>query len=64
MTTKKVKDIIEIKHNGDPCGSGFIGSLSTDNGETWTYMGHIGAQTRQFWRWYCRRNGYVLREGD
>ena len=56
------KDIIEIRHNGDPYGCGFVGSMSTDNGDSWTYRGDIGAQSRQWWRAYCRRNGYTLRE--
>ena len=54
--------IIQLSHNGDPYGSGFVGSESRDGGESWFYRGDIGAQTRQWWRVYARRMGYRLRE--
>ena len=57
-----MKTIIEIQGNGDPYGSGFVGSESRDGGASWFYRGDVGAQPRSWWRWYCRRNGYTLRE--
>jgi hypothetical protein len=56
-----MKSIIEIQVNGDPFGSGFVGSQSEDNGHSWFYRGDIGARSRDFWRSYCRRNNITLR---
>jgi hypothetical protein len=56
-----MRTIIEIQVNGDPYGSGFLGSQSDDGGNSWCYRGDIGAQTREWWRTYCRRNNYILR---
>ena len=55
------RSIIEIQVNGDPYGRGYVGSQSDDNGHSWYYRGDIGAQTRQYWRNYCRRKNYILR---
>jgi hypothetical protein len=54
-------NIISIQTNGDPYGRGYVGSQTTDGGESWFYRGDVGAQSRAWWRNYCRRNGYVLR---
>ena len=54
--------IIELTHNGDPYGRGFVGALTVDGGESWIYCGDIGARSRWWWRCYCRRHGYILRE--
>ena len=59
-----MKDIIEIYVNGDPYGRGYCGSQSTDGGQSWYYRGDIGAQSRTWWRAYCRQNNYVLRYRD
>ena len=58
---KEQRTIIEIQPTGDPYGRGFTGSQSDDNGHSWYYRGDIGAQTREFWRYYCRKNNYILR---
>ena len=55
------RTIIEIQVNGDPYGRGFVGSESRDNGHSWIYRGDVGAMSRDWWRYYCRRNGFVLR---
>lgn len=57
-----MKKILELEHNGDPYGSGFVANESTNEGKDWFYRGDIGAQTRTWWRRYARKNGYVLRE--
>jgi hypothetical protein len=57
----KRTDILEIYPNGDPFGRGFQGSLSTDAGASWVFLGSIGAMPRAWWRSYARRNGYALR---
>lgn len=56
------RPILELSHNGDPYGSGFTATESSDGGHTWYYRGDIGAAPRRFWRGYARRNGYTLRE--
>lgn len=56
------KPILELSPNGDPFGSGFTASESTDGGRTWFYRGDIGAMPRSFWRAYARRAGKILRE--
>ena len=58
------RDIIEIRPNGDPFGSGFVGCQSVDGGESWTYRGDIGARPRDWWRAYARREGAILRYGN
>jgi len=55
-----LKPLIELDYNGDPYGSGFTGSELTQHG--WVYRGDIGAKPRSWWRWFCRKNGYRLRE--
>jgi hypothetical protein len=57
-----VRPILELSENGDPFGSGYTASESTDGGVTWYYRGDIGARPRSFWRDYARRNGKILRE--
>jgi hypothetical protein len=57
-----MKRILELEHNGDPYGSGFVASESVDNGHSWFYRGDIGPMPRSFWRAYAKRNGYTLRE--
>ena len=59
---KEQRKIIELQHNGDPYERGFAGSESPDNGNSWFCRGDIGAQSRAWWRYYCRKNNYVLRE--
>ena len=59
-----MRDIIEIHPNGDPYGKGFVGSESTDNGLTWFYRGDIGARPRDWWRFYARKEGAILRYTD
>lgn len=59
--TKKPRRIIEIQMNGDPYGSGFVGSESTDGGKSWFYRGDVGARSREWWRNYCRRENCTLR---
>jgi hypothetical protein len=59
--SKPIKIIISIQINGDPYGGGFVGSESKDGGTNWFYRGDVGARSREFWRTYCRRNGYTLR---
>lgn len=54
--------IVELSPNGDPYGRGYTGTYTLDGGKTWFYRGDIGAQPRRWWRQYCRRNGYTLRE--
>lgn len=61
MKTENCQKIIEISPNGDPYGKGFVGSETNDGGESWFYMGNIGAQSRNFWRLYANKNGYILR---
>jgi len=61
-TSKEQRKIIELQHNGDPYGRGFVGSESPDNGNSWFYRGDIGAQSRAWWRYYCWKNNYILRE--
>jgi len=56
------KPILELSHNGDPYGTGFVASESTDGGETWFYRGDIGAMPRSKWRHYARQHRYILRE--
>ena len=58
---EKPRTIIEIYPNGDPYGSGFEASESTDGGNSWFYRGDVGARTREFWRNYCRKNNCTLR---
>jgi hypothetical protein len=59
-----MRTIIQLAHNGDPYGRGFVASQSTDNGRTWFYRGDIGAMSKRYWRRYCQVNGYVLRERE
>ena len=54
-------DIIEIYPNGDPYGRGFQGSQSIDGGVSWIFRGDIGPRPRWWWRQYCRKNNYKLR---
>ena len=56
--------IIEIRPNGDPFGRGYVGSETEDNGHSWFYRGDIGAQSRAWWRAYCRRITAILRYGN
>jgi hypothetical protein len=56
-----VGTIISIKHNGDPCGKGFYGFQSDDEGQTWHYRGDLGARTRQWWRNYANKYRATLR---
>lgn len=58
---RKNRNIIEITQNGDPFGSGFVGSETGDGGRSWFYRGDIGAMPRRFWRNYCRKNKITLR---
>ena len=59
----KDKDhIIEIQINGDPYGSGFVGSESVDGGKSWIYRGDIGARPRWYWRNLVRKAGAILRQ--
>jgi len=63
MTTKpRNNGILELSHNGDPYGSGFVANQSNDGGHSWFYRGDVGAQTRAWWRSYARKCGYILRE--
>lgn len=63
MTTKpRHNGILELSHNGDPYGRGFTASESKDNGRSWFYRGDVGARSRAWWRYYARKQGYVLRE--
>jgi hypothetical protein len=57
-----MRKILELQHNGDPYGRGFVANESTDGGATWYYRGDLGPQSRAFWRAYARRNRYTLRE--
>ena len=59
-----MKPTIQLTHNGDPYGSGFVGSQSTDDGISWFYRGDIGARSRNFWRRYCQRLHITLREKE
>jgi hypothetical protein len=54
--------VIELRHNGDPYGTGFVGSESRDGGVTWVYRGDAGARSRDWWRVEARRLGATLRE--
>ena len=56
------RPILELQHNGDPYGTGFTATESTDGGHSWFYRGDVGAMPRAWWRTYARRNGYTLRE--
>lgn len=56
------RPILALAHNGDPYGSGFTASESTDGGRSWVYRGDIGARPRSFWRRYARKGRYILRE--
>ena len=56
--------IIEIRHNGDPYGNGFVGSQSETNGRDWYYLGNYGAQSRAWWRMHAQRLGAILRYAD
>jgi len=60
--------IIELRINGDPYGRGYTGVEYRDQTEyesgIGTYRGDIGARSRQWWRDYCRSNGYLLRMED
>lgn len=62
---KKERGIIEIRINGDPYGSGFVGTQYKDQAEYDTgigiYCGDIGARSRQFWRDYCAKWDCILR---
>ena len=59
------REIVEIRPNGDPYGRGFVGVQYKDQAEYDTgigvYRGDFGAQNREFWRQYCRKNNYILR---
>lgn len=57
-----MKDILELTPNGDPYGSGYTASHSSDGGESWFYRGDIGAKPRWWWRRFAFQNGYTLRE--
>lgn len=57
-----LRPIVELSHNGDHYGRGFVGSMSYDGGESWIYRGDIGAAPRWWWRMWCRRHGVTLRE--
>lgn len=59
---KPPRPVIELTHNGDPYGKGFVASESHNDGGSWYYRGDIGARSRTWWRGYCRTHGYRLRE--
>lgn len=54
--------ILELQHNGDPYGTGFVGSESRDGGVTWVHRGDAGARSRDWWRREARALNAVLRE--
>lgn len=54
--------IIELTPNGDPYGSGFWGRESRDGEHSWFFRGDVGAQSRTWWRRYCRKQNIRLRE--
>ena len=56
-----MKPILELSHNGDPYGRGFVASETRD-GTSWFYRGDLGSQSRRWWRAFARRHGYTLRE--
>lgn len=58
------RPVVQLRPNGDYCGRGFTGSQSTDGGRSWYYRGDIGARPRWWWRGYCGRLGFALRERE
>jgi hypothetical protein len=54
--------IIELQHNGDPYGRGFVGSESRDGGASWIFRGDAGARSRAWWRQEARQMNAVLKE--
>lgn len=60
--------IIEITPNGDPFGSGFVGTEYQDQTEYESgigiHRGDLGVKPRRFWRLYCKQFGYILRYRD
>ena len=61
-TRRPLAIVIELQHNGDPYGTGFVGSQSRDGGVTWVYRGDAGARSRDWWRREARALNAVLRE--
>lgn len=52
-----------LEHSGDPYGRGFVATeMKNTTDQYGIYRGDIGAQSRQWWRNYARRNGYQLVE--
>lgn len=62
LMVKKPVSIILLQTNGDPYGSGFVGSQSDDGGHSWYYRGDLGARARWWWRKYCQDFGYAMME--
>jgi hypothetical protein len=56
--------VVEIYPNGDPFGSGFQGSLSTDGGKSWVFQGDISPAPRRVWREFCHQHNYILRNRE
>lgn len=59
------RTVIVIHENGDPYGSGYVGSEyknrhAAEEGKGF-YRGDLGAMSRAAWRRFCRKHGYVLR---
>jgi len=55
---------IELRPNGDPFGSGFVAieyeSLEHYKRGSGVYLGHLGAQSRSFWRNWARGRRIVV----
>ena len=63
MTKQKRNGYLHLSPNGDPYGSGFTATETEYRDDNiGVYRGDIGAQTRQWWRDYANRYGYVLIE--
>ena len=56
------RTILELHHNDDPYGRGFVACESRDCGQTWHYRGDVGARSRAWWRQEARQLGAILRE--
>lgn len=63
MTTQKRNGYLHLTSDNNPCGSDFTATETEyRDDDIGTYRDDIGAQTRQWWRDYARRYGYVLIE--
>lgn len=60
---KSNKKYIVLEPNGDPYGTGFEGiEMDHPDDRDGIYRGDLSPMSREQWRSYCHRKGFILRE--